>query len=83
MSCLRAAVKLLERLELRPAGQGDEAASAVSRLFNKYSSALLGSIETCQSESAVCVTISFQKPFVEFSIDRLQTVILNQVRFIR
>ncbi|KDR84288.1 hypothetical protein GALMADRAFT_87191 [Galerina marginata CBS 339.88] len=53
IACLRAAVKLLERLELKavdPSNAGDDALHVVSRLFNKYSSALLASIE--------CVDIS-------------------------
>lgn len=68
MPCLRAAVKLLERLELRPADQGDEAANAVSRLFNKYSTSLLGSIESCQTESSVCVTISFKSRLLKLPL---------------
>lgn len=49
MACLRAAVKLLERLELKvsePSNTGDDSMHVVSRLFNKYSSALLASIES-------------------------------------
>ena len=53
LSCLRAIVKLLERLELKTTDQGDEAVNTVSRLFNKYSTALLGSIEICQPDTLV------------------------------
>ncbi|KAF8806096.1 hypothetical protein BYT27DRAFT_7141632 [Phlegmacium glaucopus] len=53
MACLRAIVKLLDRLQLRlpdTSNTGDDAAHYVSRLFNKYSTALLMSLETCQLE---------------------------------
>ena len=53
MACLRAVVKLLDRLQLRshdPSNTGDDAILYVSRLFNKYSTALLTSLEICQSE---------------------------------
>ena len=53
MACLRAVVKLLDRLQLRShdtSNTGDDAIHYVSRLFNKYSTALLTSLETCQSE---------------------------------
>ncbi|KAF8883153.1 hypothetical protein CPB84DRAFT_1817082 [Gymnopilus junonius] len=49
MACLRAAVKLMERLELKvqdPSSTGDDSMHVVSRLFNKYSSALLASFES-------------------------------------
>jgi hypothetical protein len=69
MTCLRATVKLLERLELRSDSQGDESVNTVSRLFNKYSTALLGSIETCQAELAV-------SPF-------MATTLISQAKFHR
>jgi hypothetical protein len=50
MGCLRAIVKLLDRLELRSNTEGDESVNTVSLLFNKYSTALLGSIETGEAE---------------------------------
>ena len=53
MACLRAIVKLLDRLQLRSldtSTTGDDAAHHVSRLFNKYSTALLASLETYQPE---------------------------------
>ena len=53
MACLRAVVKLLDRLQLRShdtSNTGDDAIHYVSRLFNKYSTALLTSLETCQLE---------------------------------
>ena len=53
MACLRAAVKLLDRLQLRShdiSNTGEDAIHYVSRLFNKYSTALLTSLETCQPE---------------------------------
>jgi len=53
MACLRAAVKLLDRLQLRSldtSNTGDDAVHYVSRLFNKYSTALLMSLEKCQPE---------------------------------
>ncbi|KAF8809201.1 hypothetical protein BYT27DRAFT_7222493 [Phlegmacium glaucopus] len=55
MACLRAIVKLLDRLQLRSldtSNTGDDAVHYVSRLFNKYSTALLVSLETCQLEVA-------------------------------
>lgn len=53
MSCLRATVKLLDRLELRSSSQEEEPVNTVSLLFNKYSTALLGSIKSCQAELPV------------------------------
>ncbi|KAG6811909.1 hypothetical protein H0H92_005307 [Tricholoma furcatifolium] len=53
MACLRASVKLLDRLELRPvdANTGDDSVHVVSRLFNKYSGALLQALETVQNDA--------------------------------
>ncbi len=66
LSCLRAIVKLLERLELKTSDQGDEAVNTVSRLFNKYSTALLGSIEICQPDTLVSdYAQSDKKPFTD------------------
>ena len=53
MACLRAVVKLLDRLQLRSldtSNTGDDTILYVSRLFNKYSTALLTCLETCQPE---------------------------------
>jgi neurofibromin 1 len=53
MACLRAVVKLLDRLQLRPldtSNTGDDAVHYVVRLFNKYSTALLMSLDTCEPE---------------------------------
>ncbi|KAG6896188.1 hypothetical protein C0992_009811 [Termitomyces sp. T32_za158] len=52
MACLRTSVKLLDRLELRPVGvnAGDDSVHVVSRLFNKYSGALLQALETYQND---------------------------------
>ena len=53
MACLRAVVKLLDRLQLRSVdttNTGDDAVHYVLRLFNKYSTALLMNLETCQPE---------------------------------
>ncbi|PPR04649.1 hypothetical protein CVT24_011867 [Panaeolus cyanescens] len=59
MACLRASVKLLDRLHLRQGEQqantGDESIH-VSRLFNKYSSALLKSIEASPDYSKIRVS---------------------------
>jgi len=56
MACLRTAVKLLEQLQLQP-GDGDSAgedrAHVVSRLFNRYSGALLHGLNTCYSDDLV------------------------------
>jgi hypothetical protein len=49
MACLRAIVKLLDRLPLLaadPTNAGDDTVLVVSRLFNKYSTALLSSLES-------------------------------------
>jgi len=55
MACLRAAVRLLDKLQLKPAetatGTGDDTMHVVSRLFNKYSTALLSSLTTCLPDS--------------------------------
>jgi len=51
MACLRAVVKLLDRLQLSAvdsSNTGDDTVHVVARLFNKYSTALLKSIENCQ-----------------------------------
>ncbi|KAF8165773.1 hypothetical protein B0H34DRAFT_794124 [Crassisporium funariophilum] len=61
MACLRAVVKLLERLQLRsvePSNTGDDTVHVVSRLFNKYSTALLSSIETCQADNISSDSVS-------------------------
>ena len=53
MACLQPVVKLLDRLQLRSfdaSNTGDDVVHYVSRLFNKYSTALLTSLETCQPE---------------------------------
>jgi neurofibromin 1 len=45
----------MDRLQLRSldtSNTGDDAVHHVSRLFNKYSTALLMSLETCQPEMA-------------------------------
>ncbi|KAF8635007.1 hypothetical protein AX15_000591 [Amanita polypyramis BW_CC] len=49
MACLRTAVKLLEQLQLQPAegeSAGEDNAHVVSRLFNRYSGALLHGLDT-------------------------------------
>lgn len=59
MSCLRTSVKLLDRLQLRPldeASTGDDSVHVMSRLFNKYSGALLQGLEVCQLDIPVCCT---------------------------
>jgi len=56
MACLRTAVKLLDHLQLRPvdpSNAGDDMVHVVSRLFNKYSSALLKCLEACHVEVPV------------------------------
>lgn len=71
MACLRSVVKLLDRLQLLtadPSSTGDDVVHVVSRLFNKYSTALLTSIETCQYEAPVstpsfCELCLFKFPF--------------------
>jgi len=57
MACLRTSVKLLDRLQLRPmdiSNTGDDTVHVVSRLFNKYSGALLQGLEACRMETPVC-----------------------------
>ncbi|KAJ3504772.1 hypothetical protein NLJ89_g7765 [Agrocybe chaxingu] len=61
MACLRAAVKLLDRLDLKAVdatASADDGAHAVFRHFNKYSTALLASIETCQPDVVASDSIS-------------------------
>ena len=56
MACLRTSVKLLDRLQLRPvdvSNTGDDTVHVVSRLFNKYSGALLQGLEACQVTNTV------------------------------
>ncbi|KAF9480190.1 hypothetical protein BDN70DRAFT_931958 [Pholiota conissans] len=53
MACLGAIVKLLDRLQLStadPSNAGDDSGHVVSRLFNKYSTALLSSLESFQPD---------------------------------
>ncbi|KAG6857003.1 hypothetical protein H0H87_011097 [Tephrocybe sp. NHM501043] len=60
MACLRASVKLLDRLELRPVevNAGDDSVHVVSRLFNKYSGALLEALEACHSDIPASDSVS-------------------------
>ncbi|KAG5648701.1 hypothetical protein DXG03_000048 [Asterophora parasitica] len=60
MSCLRTSVKLLDRLHLRPvdANTGDDGVHVVSRLFNKYSGALLQALEAYHSDVPVSDSVS-------------------------
>jgi hypothetical protein len=60
-ACLRTAVKLLEQLQLQP-GDGDSAGEdgvhVVSRLFNRYSGALLHGLDTYYNDDMVgCLNI--------------------------
>ena len=64
LACLRTAVKLLDRLELRPldgSQTGDDSVHVVSRLFNRYAGALLQSLEACQSDGLVRSTVRLSK----------------------
>ena len=57
MAALRTMVVLLDHLQIRPlddTGPGDENAHVVARLFSKYSSALLQSLEICHMDFPVC-----------------------------
>jgi hypothetical protein len=49
--CIRTAVKLLDRLQLRPldGSSGDDTGHALSRLFGRYSGILLKGLEMCDS----------------------------------
>ncbi|KAF4620069.1 hypothetical protein D9613_004830 [Agrocybe pediades] len=61
MACLRATVKLLDRLPLNTletSSQGDESTHVVSRQFNKYSAALLSCIGYNPSETNATDTFS-------------------------
>ena len=56
MACLRTSVKLLDRLQLRPvdvSNTGDDTVHVVSRLFNKYSGALLQGLQACLADNCV------------------------------
>ena len=89
MACLRAAVKLLERLELKvqePSNTADDSLHVVSRLFNKYSTALLASIESIEggnNDGLVCVSPSNGYSCVEFIRSRRQIVCLSLALCIR
>jgi hypothetical protein len=54
-ACLRTAIKLLDRLQLRPldGSSGDDSSHVVSRLFNRYSSILLKCLDICQLDLPV------------------------------
>ncbi|TFK43927.1 hypothetical protein BDQ12DRAFT_702865 [Crucibulum laeve] len=61
LACLRTTVKLLERLELRlrpSPTASDDSLHFMSRLFNKYASALLQSLDACQPEVAASDSVS-------------------------
>ncbi|RDB19915.1 Neurofibromin [Hypsizygus marmoreus] len=61
MACLRTSVKLLDRLQLRPvdnSNTGDDTVHVISRLFNKYSGALLQALEACQIDSSISDSVS-------------------------
>lgn len=61
MACLRTSVKLLDRLQLRPtegSNTGDDTVHVVSRLFNKYSGALLQGLEACHIDIMVTLNVS-------------------------
>jgi hypothetical protein len=53
--CLRTAVKLLDRLQLKPldGSSGDDSGHAVSRLFGQYSSILLKGLKMCNTDDSV------------------------------
>jgi neurofibromin 1 len=52
-TCLRTAVKLLDRLQLRPLdGIAGDSSGPVSRLFHQYSENLLKGLDYCQLESS-------------------------------
>lgn len=58
ISALRTAVRLLDRLKLQSIDtnvphDGDDLGHAVSRLFIRYSNALLRALDVCQSEQPV------------------------------
>ncbi|KAK2465915.1 hypothetical protein APHAL10511_001556 [Amanita phalloides] len=55
MACLRTAVKLLEQLHLQPSeseSAGEDGGHVVSRLFNRYSGALLHGLNTYYNDDA-------------------------------
>jgi hypothetical protein len=54
-ACLRTAIKLLDRLQLRPldGSAGDDLGHVVARLFNRYSSILLKCLDICQLDLPV------------------------------
>ncbi|KAF5369620.1 hypothetical protein D9757_010458 [Collybiopsis confluens] len=61
LSCLRTIVKLLDRLQLKPADTsiaGDDSFHFVSRLFIKYSNVLLNGLETCQPDIPTSDSVS-------------------------
>lgn len=56
MACLRTVVKLLDRLEFKPADpstSGDDGSHFVTREFIKYSDVLLSGLEVCQIDAPV------------------------------
>lgn len=56
MACIRTAVKLLDRLQLRSvdiSNTGDDSVHVLSRLFNRYSGVLLQGLEACRIENLV------------------------------
>ncbi|KAJ4479043.1 hypothetical protein J3R30DRAFT_2708420 [Lentinula aciculospora] len=61
LSCLRTIVKMLDRLQLRPADTsiaGDDGFHYVSRLFMKYSTVLLNGFEFCQLDIPTSDSVS-------------------------
>jgi hypothetical protein len=58
MACLRSAAKLLERLQLQPpenTSPEDDSVHVASRLFNRYSGALLHGLDTYYSDDIVSI----------------------------
>lgn len=61
MACIRTAVKLLDRLQLRSvdiSNTGDDSVHVLSRLFNRYSGVLLQGLEACRIENLTSDSVS-------------------------
>ncbi|KAK0461601.1 uncharacterized protein EV420DRAFT_1526161 [Desarmillaria tabescens] len=61
MACLRTVVKLLDRLEFKPADpstSGDDGSHFVTREFIKYSEVLLSGLEVCQIDAPTSDSVS-------------------------
>ncbi|PFH50162.1 hypothetical protein AMATHDRAFT_80979 [Amanita thiersii Skay4041] len=80
MACLRTSVKLLEELHLQPAegpSPGDDGAHVVSRLFNRYSGALLHGLDTYHQDDLDSMSDSSSTPHISPKEANLRELVIT------